>query len=83
MKHYPASRAPAHLVGLSDQLTQSPCKPRARLLPVSTTTLIHVIVFVAGFFIGALAFGSALVRQHEGAAPVPLASSLTPNASRQ
>lgn len=63
MKHFPASRAPAHLTGLSDNLTQSTTTTLRR----STALLFAAVIFAAGFFSGAIVFGLALVRQHDGA----------------
>lgn len=67
MKHYPASHAPA-LAGILDCLTQRPCKPVATLvLRRSTAVLIAAVIAAFFFFLGAYAFGRALVAQDERA----------------
>lgn len=68
MKHFPASHAPARLAGIQDSLTQSPGKPVATIvLRRSTALLALAVAIAASLFIGAYAFGSALVRQHDPA----------------
>lgn len=55
MKHFPTDRHPAKIEGLS--LTRAPVA-----LPRKTALLVAAVLFFAGFFVGAIAFGEVLVR---------------------
>lgn|GEM_PF-4377044 len=68
MKHYPASRGPAQIEGL----TISGPSPRVFVVRRSTALLILAVVASLFFFGGAIAFGAALVGQHS----TPVSNSL-------
>jgi hypothetical protein len=70
MKHFPASKAPARIEGLSVSL------PSGSLVLRRSTLLLGAAVIAAFFFFfGAIAFGEALVRAHD-TAPVSQLSTL-------
>ena len=57
MKHYPATRSPAHIAGIEH--TRAPVA-----LPRKTALLAAAVIYAAGFFTGAILFGEALLRLH-------------------
>lgn len=72
MRHFPATRHPPHLAGLTHS--------RAPLaLPRKTAWLLAAVIFVAGFFLGAILFGAALVHSEN---EILNASNLPPPTSR-
>jgi hypothetical protein len=65
VKHFPAHRYAPNLHGIQAELTQTPCHPVATVvLPRTRALLIAAIIAAASFFLGAYAFGSALVAAH-------------------
>lgn len=54
MKHYPSDRHPAKIEGLSH--TRAPVA-----FPRKTALLLAAVLFLAGFFVGAIAFGQVLI----------------------
>lgn len=55
MRHFPSDRAPARIEGLEHT-------PSPRGLSRTTACLLAALLFLSGFFVGAIAFGEVLIR---------------------